>query len=90
MERRIMEIDMPHMDESAPIERRFPQSQRIRDELLALPWSAAQQARFEAMSAASVAEQQRIEAADTMPFEIYRQEYVSAARLGKPLEAVPA
>ncbi|MDI3512617.1 MAG: glutamate--cysteine ligase [Betaproteobacteria bacterium] len=66
------------------------QSQRIRDELLALPWSAAQQARFEAMSAASVAEQQRIEAADTMPFEIYRQEYVSAARLGKPLEAVPA
>ena len=66
------------------------QSQRIRDELLALPWSAAQQARFEAMSAASVAEQQRIEAADTMPFEIYRQEYVSAARLGKPREAVPA
>jgi glutamate--cysteine ligase len=65
-------------------------SQSIRDELLALPWSAAQQARFEAMSAASVDEQQRIEAADTMPFEIYRQEYVSAARLGKPREAVPA
>lgn len=66
------------------------QSQRIRDELLSLSWSAAQQARFEAMSAASVAEQQRIEAADTMPFEIYRQEYVSAARLGKPRAAVPA
>jgi glutamate--cysteine ligase len=31
-----------------------------------------------------VAEDQRaIEAADTMPFEIYRQEYVSERRLGR-------
>ena len=27
---------------------------------------------------------QAIEAADTMPFEIYRQEYTSPARLGRP------
>jgi glutamate--cysteine ligase len=31
-----------------------------------------------------VDDQKAIEAADTMPFEIYRQEYVSAGRLGVP------
>jgi glutamate--cysteine ligase len=29
-------------------------------------------------------DQRKIEAADTMPFEIYRQEYTSPARLGRP------
>ena len=33
------------------------------------------------MAAASVAEQQRIEAADSMPFEQYRQAYLSPDRL---------
>ena len=40
------------------------------------------QARFAAMAEASVAEQRRIEAADTMPFEAYRQAYLSIDRLG--------
>lgn len=59
-------------------------SQQIRDELLALPWSTAQQARYEAMAAQSLADQRAIEAADSLPFELYRQEYVSEKRLGKP------
>jgi glutamate--cysteine ligase len=33
------------------------------------------------MAVRSMADQQAIEAADSMPFEIYRQEYVSPARL---------
>jgi len=49
--------------------------------LLALPWSQEQQARFEREAAQSVAEQVAIEAADTMPFEAFRQDYVSADRL---------
>jgi glutamate--cysteine ligase len=36
------------------------------------------------MAAKSVEDQRAIEAADTMPFEIYRQEYTSPNRLGRP------
>jgi glutamate--cysteine ligase len=54
--------------------------------LLAEPWSAEQLARFEAMSVESLAAQRRIEAGDAMPFEDFRQHYVSADRLG--LESV--
>jgi glutamate--cysteine ligase len=50
-------------------------------QLLALPWSHEQQARFEREAQASLAEQAAIEAADTMPFEAFRQDYVSAERL---------
>jgi glutamate--cysteine ligase len=57
------------------------QSAKTRDALLALPFSSEQQTRFEEMTTSSVAEQKQIEANDTMPFEIYRQQYVSAARL---------
>jgi glutamate--cysteine ligase len=60
------------------------QSLAIHQHLLALDWSAKQQARFEAMAAKSVEDQRAIEAADSMPFEIYRQEYTSPARLGRP------
>lgn len=81
----VAEIHRAHADSFLDFTR--SRSQAIRNDILALPWSEAQQARFEAMSAASVAEQKRIEAADTMPFEIYRQEYVSPARLGRPQAA---
>lgn len=56
-------------------------SQAIRNDLLGRPWTAEQQAHFDAMAAQSVADQKAIEAADTLPFEIYRQEYVSPVRL---------
>ena len=58
-------------------------SRQTQDRLLQLPWSTKQQARFEAMSLQSTEDQRAIEAADTMPFEIYRQEYTSPARLGR-------
>jgi len=58
------------------------QSVQTRNLLLGLPWSESQQQRFEAMARESVLEQKRIEAADTMPFEIYRQEYLAPRRLG--------
>jgi glutamate--cysteine ligase len=63
------------------------QSQATRARLVALPWSAEQQQRCEALAAWSVAERQRIEAADTLPFEVYRQEYLSPKRLGLPRAA---
>jgi glutamate--cysteine ligase len=62
-------------------------SQDTREHLLALPWSDAQQAHFERLSAESMAEQKRIEDNDSLPFEIYRERYVSADRLGQPQAA---
>jgi len=61
------------------------QSLAARQTLLDLPWSETQQARFAAMAERSFEAQRSIEAADTMPFEIYREEYVSPARLGRPV-----
>ena len=58
-------------------------SQQTRRTLLDLPLEPSELARFEALTRRSVDDQKAIEAADTMPFEIYRQEYVSAARLGR-------
>jgi glutamate--cysteine ligase len=57
------------------------QSLQTQRTLLALPFSDELQTEFDALSQQSVAEQQRIEAADTLPFEQYRQQYVSAERL---------
>ena len=60
------------------------QSEKTRDLLRALPWTAEQQSHFEALSRESVLAQKKIEAQDTMPFEAYRQQYVSPQRLGVP------
>jgi glutamate--cysteine ligase len=62
----------------------FPtrQSALARDVLLALPWSDTQQARFAALAEESVAAQKAIEAADTLPFEEWRQHYMAAQGLG--------
>ncbi|WP_088285655.1 glutamate--cysteine ligase [Ideonella sp. A 288] len=57
------------------------QSDATREHLMALPFPAEVQARFEAMSLASVDEQRRIEAADTQPFELWRRHYLSPERL---------
>lgn len=58
------------------------QSIQARDAVLALPWSAAQQAQFEALAAQSLAEQKALEAADTLPFEDWRQRYIDPSELG--------
>ncbi len=56
-------------------------STKTQAHLLGLPFTNERQARFEAMTQESVAEQKRIEAADSVPFETYRQSYVSFDRL---------
>jgi glutamate--cysteine ligase len=66
------------------------QSLQTRHALLALPFSDEAQALFAAESKASVEAQKRIEANDTLPFEIYRQQYISAERLGVPGKRAPA
>ena len=60
------------------------QSQQTQKNLLALPFTDAQQAYFADLTQKSVADQKAIEAADTLPFEIYREQYVSPKRLGIP------
>ncbi|MDP9899241.1 glutamate--cysteine ligase [Variovorax ginsengisoli] len=57
-------------------------SEATRQSLLDLPFSPEMQAHFEAATAESVEAQKKIEAADTLPFEVYRQQYVSPTRLG--------
>jgi len=57
------------------------QSHATREALLAQPYPDELRARFAQLARESVAEQSRIEARDTMPFELYRREYVSPARL---------
>jgi glutamate--cysteine ligase len=64
------------------------QSLQSRAKLLALPFSTAQQARFDALAEESLQAQKDIEAADTMPFEVYRQQYISPHRLGLGRAAV--
>ena len=56
-------------------------SEQARDSLLALPWSQAQQQRFEQWSAQSVQEQRDIEAADTLSFEEWRLRYMAPENL---------
>jgi glutamate--cysteine ligase len=60
------------------------QSAATREALLALPFSAERQARFEALTQQSIQAQQEIEAADTLPFEAYREHYVSPECLRVP------
>jgi glutamate--cysteine ligase len=64
------------------------QSEQTRAKLLALPFPAARQAHFAALSAQSLQDQKAIEATDTMPFEIYRQQYTAPERLGMGRAAV--
>ena len=60
----------------------FHQSELARDTLLSLPWTAEQQARYLAMSEESIAAQKAIEAADTLPFEAWREQYMAVEGLG--------
>ena len=60
----------------------FHQSELARDTLLNLPWTAEQQARYVAMADESIAAQKAIEAADTLPFEEWREQYMAVEGLG--------
>ena len=57
-------------------------SRATRDALLAEPLAPGRLVEFERMTIASLEEQKRIEATDTLPFELYREQYVSPERLG--------
>ena len=56
-------------------------SQQARQAIRALPFAAEQQERFRELAQASYAEQRQIEAGDTLPFETFRQQYISAEPL---------
>jgi len=60
------------------------QSKQTKAALLALPYSDQLHNRFTRLAQESVEEQRRIEAADVLPFELYRQQYLSVERLGLP------
>ena len=67
------------------------QSQRTRAHMLELDLPADVAAHMAELATESLAEQARIEAADTMPFETYRQQYLAPERLRLPRGApVPA
>ena len=56
-------------------------STRHRESLRAMPLPAQAASRFEQLAAESIEEQRAIEAADTLPFEQYRQRYLAPERL---------
>ncbi|HYP69940.1 MAG TPA: glutamate--cysteine ligase, partial [Variovorax sp.] len=58
------------------------QSESTRQYISQLPWAEHDQAHFEQMTQDSTLAQRKTEEGDTMPFEVYRQQYVSAERLG--------
>ena len=57
------------------------QSEATRQHISALPWSAAEQAAFEAEAQASVDKRCAIEKADTQDFESWRQAYLAPEHL---------
>jgi glutamate--cysteine ligase len=57
-------------------------SVQVREQLLALPFPPELQTSFEAESAKSIEDQRRIEEADSMPFDVYREQYLRPERLG--------
>ncbi len=66
------------------------QSVQTKASMLSLPFDAQQQTRFAQLSEQSLKDQKTIEDMDTMPFEIYRQQYVSPDRLGLAKGAIAA
>jgi glutamate--cysteine ligase len=64
------------------------QSRLARDKLLKLPYSGTLHQRLEDLARQSVQDQAAVEAGDSMPFEQYRQQYISQERLGLGRSAV--
>jgi glutamate--cysteine ligase len=62
---------------------RFTAAQSLRHagDIKHLPLPAEVEKRFAELAKESLEKQRQIEAADTMPFEIYRQQYLAPARL---------
>jgi glutamate--cysteine ligase len=61
-------------------------SQQYRQQLLEQPLSDLLTARFSRMASESMAKQHEIESTDTMPFELFRRQYISQDMTGAILE----
>jgi glutamate--cysteine ligase len=59
------------------------QSRAHREAILGLPLAPEVADRFARLAGESTAEQRRVEAADTVPFETYREQYLSPLRLSR-------
>ena len=57
------------------------QSAQTRQQLLAAPWAADQQARYERLAQDSIDKRRAAEASDTVDFESFRQAYLAPERL---------
>lgn len=64
------------------------QSELTKAKLLRLPWTGSLQSHMETLARQSVQDQAEVEAADSLPFEQYRQQYISPERLGLTQAAV--
>jgi glutamate--cysteine ligase len=64
------------------------QSEQAKGKLLKLPYAGSLHQRMEAVARQSLEDQKAVEAADTLPFEQYRQQYISPERLGLGKAAV--
>ncbi|NRF65890.1 glutamate--cysteine ligase [Aquincola sp. S2] len=62
-------------------------SRATREQILALPYSPALDERFQRLAAESIDTQKQHEAADTLPFEEFRQQYLSPEQLGVAVAA---
>jgi len=84
---RVLQAMAQHHDNSFV---RFSMAQSLgtREHMLGLPLTADERPVFEAMARQSVAGQRAIEENDSLPFEQYRLQYVSAQRLGTPRSSV--
>jgi glutamate--cysteine ligase len=63
-------------------------SEQSKARLLKLPYAGALNSKMEAIARQSLADQAAVEAADTLPFEEFRQQYVSPERLQLSAHAV--
>jgi glutamate--cysteine ligase len=72
---------MEHEHDNSYVRFVLAQSQRHRDAIWKLPYSAELAERFTRLAEGSLVKQRQIEAADTLPFETYRQQYLAPERL---------
>ena len=72
---------MKHEHDNSYVRFALAQSQRHRDAIWKLPYSAELAERFTRLAEGSLVKQRQIEAADTLPFETYRQQYLAPERL---------
>jgi glutamate--cysteine ligase len=64
------------------------QSEQAKAKLLKLPYAGSLEVRMEALVKQSLADQAAVEAADALPFEQYRQQYIAPERLALSKAAV--